>query len=151
MDTWSPWLPPGSSDQFYPVPKHPQQFQSLKASLTPAFTTCVPSARPLLSAPQFPHMSHELIRVTALWSCCRIKPVITWKWLEQSVNRKVGVLSLLVPSKMNLQLLMGRGAASPHLQQISELANLFTPVSPQALPPQKHILWIWWPYIWELG
>ena len=52
---------------------------------------------------------------------------------------------LLTPSKMNLELLMGRGASSPHLKQISGLANLFTSVSPQALPPQKHILWISWP------
>ena len=61
----------------------PQQLQSWKASLTTPFTTCVPPARPLLSAPQFPHMSHELVRVSAVWGCCRIKPVITWKCLEQ--------------------------------------------------------------------
>ena len=66
-----------------------QQFQSWKANPTPPFTTCVTSARPLLSAPQFPHMSHELIRPPAMSGCCRIKPIITWKCLEQSVNIKV--------------------------------------------------------------
>ena len=72
-------------------PDTPQQLQSWKASLTPPFITCMLSGRPLLSGPQLPHMSHDLIRVTALWGCCRIKPVITWKCLEQSVNLKVGV------------------------------------------------------------
>ena len=43
---------------------------------------------------------------------------------------------LLVPRKMNLELLIGRGAASPHLKSLSGLANLFARVSPQALPPQ---------------
>ena len=71
-------------------PDTPQQLQSWKASLTPPFITCMLSGRPLLSGPQLPHMSHDLIRVTALWGCCRIKPVITWKCLEQSVNVKVG-------------------------------------------------------------
>ena len=52
---------------------------------------------------------------------------------------------LLAPSKMNLELLMGRGAASPHLKPLSGLANLFARVSPRALPPQRHILWIRWP------
>ena len=37
---------------------------------------------------------------------------------------------------MNLELLMGRGAASPHLKSLSGLANLFARVSPWALPPQ---------------
>ena len=44
---------------------------------------------------------------------------------------------LLTPSKMNLELLMGRGAASPHLKPLSGLANLFVRVSSQALPPQR--------------
>ena len=30
MDTWSPWLPQGSPDQFYPVPKHPTAISVLK-------------------------------------------------------------------------------------------------------------------------
>ena len=38
---------------------------------------------------------------------------------------------------MNLELLMGRESASPHLKPLSALANLFTYVSPQALPPQE--------------
>jgi len=38
---------------------------------------------------------------------------------------------------MNLELLMGRGAASPHLKSLSGLANLFARVSPQALPSQR--------------
>ena len=42
----------------------------------------------------------------------------------------------LAPSKMNLELLMGRGAASPHLKPLSGLANLFAHVSPHALSPQ---------------
>ena len=52
---------------------------------------------------------------------------------------------LLTPSKMNLELLMGRGASSPHLKPLSGLDNLFARVSPQALPTQRHILWIRWP------
>ena len=45
---------------------------------------------------------------------------------------------LLAPSKMNLEMLMGRGVASPNLKQLSGLANLFVRVSSQALPPQRH-------------
>ena len=93
--------PQGPQISFILSPNTPQQLQSWKASLTPPFTTCVPSARPLLSAPQFPHMSHELIRVTAVWGCCRIKPVITWKCLEQSVNIKVGAFILFSHSQQN--------------------------------------------------
>ena len=37
---------------------------------------------------------------------------------------------------MNLELLMGRGVASPHLKPLSGLANPFAHVSPWALPPQ---------------
>ena len=39
---------------------------------------------------------------------------------------------------MNLELLMGRGAASPNLKSLSVLANLLARVSPRALPPQRH-------------
>ena len=39
---------------------------------------------------------------------------------------------------MNLELLMGRGAASPHLKPLSRLANLFALVSPWALTTQRH-------------
>ena len=74
--------PQGPQISFILSPNALQQLQSWKASLTPPFITCVPSARPLLSAPQFLHMSHELIRVTAVWGCCMIKQVITWKCLE---------------------------------------------------------------------
>ena len=43
----------------------------------------------------------------------------------------MGVFSpLLAPSKMSLELLMGRGATSPHLKLLSGLANLFAHVSP---------------------
>ena len=45
---------------------------------------------------------------------------------------------LLAHSKMNLELLMGRGAASPHLKPLSGLANRFAHVSPWVLPPQRH-------------
>ena len=45
---------------------------------------------------------------------------------------------LLAPSKMNLELLMGRGAESPHLKLLSVLANLLARVSQWALPPQRH-------------
>ena len=38
---------------------------------------------------------------------------------------------------MSLELLMGRGAASPHFKPLSGLANLFARVSPWALPPQR--------------
>ena len=38
---------------------------------------------------------------------------------------------------MNLELLMGREAASPHLKPLSGLATLCAHVSPQALPPQR--------------
>ena len=40
---------------------------------------------------------------------------------------------LLAPRKMNLELLMGRGAASPHLKTLCLLAYPFTRVSPWAL------------------
>ena len=45
-------------------------------------------------------------------------------------------LPLLAPNKMNLELLMGRGAASSHLKPLSGLANLSARVSPWALPTQ---------------
>ena len=45
---------------------------------------------------------------------------------------------LPTPGKMSLELLIGRGAASPHLKRLSGLANLFAHVLPQALPPQGH-------------
>ena len=75
LDTWGLDWPQGPLISFILSPNTPQQIQSWKASLTPTFITCVPSARPLLSGPQFPHISHELIRGTAVWGCCRIK----WK------------------------------------------------------------------------
>ena len=43
---------------------------------------------------------------------------------------------LLAPSKMNIELFMGREAASLHLKPLSGLANLCAHVSPWALPPQ---------------
>ena len=43
---------------------------------------------------------------------------------------------LLAPSEMRVELLMGRGAASPHLKPLSGLANLFAHVSSWALPLQ---------------
>ena len=43
---------------------------------------------------------------------------------------------LLAPRKMNLELLMGRGAASPNLKPLSGFANPFACVSPWALPPK---------------
>ena len=43
---------------------------------------------------------------------------------------------LLTPSKMSLELLMGRGASSPYLNPPPGLANPFACVSPWALPPQ---------------
>ena len=50
---------------------------------------------------------------------------------------KVGAFSpFLIHSKMNLELLMGKGAASPHLNALPGLANSFAHVSPRALPPQ---------------
>lgn len=59
------------------------------------------------------------------------------KCLEQSENIKVHAISpLLVPIKMNLELLMGSGAISPHLKALSGLANLEVCVSPLALSPQ---------------
>ena len=78
-----------------------QQSQSWKANPALPFTICVTSARPLMSAPQFSHMSHELIRPLAVWGCCRIKPVITWKCLEQSVNIKVGAFTPSSHSQQN--------------------------------------------------
>ena len=49
------------------------------------------------------------------------------------------LLSPLLPtSKVNLELFLGRGAASPYLKSLSGLANLFAHVSPRALPPQRH-------------
>ena len=55
------------------------------------------------------------------------------------MNIKVGAFPPSSHSqKMNLELLMGRGAASPHLKPLSGLANLFVCVSSQALPPQRH-------------
>ena len=53
------------------------------------------------------------------------------------MNINVGAFPpFLTPRKMNLELLMGRGAASPHLKSLSGLAKPFAYVSPWALPPQ---------------
>ena len=67
----------------------------------------------------------------------KIKLVET-KCLKQSENIEVHAISplLLVPIKMNLELLMGSGAVSPHLKALSGLANLGVCVSPLALSPQ---------------
>ena len=51
------------------------------------------------------------------------------------MNINMGVFPpLLAPSKMNLELPVGRGAASPHLKPLSGLANPSALVSPWALP-----------------
>ena len=76
-------------------------------------------------------MSHELIRVTAVWGCSGLNQL-------PPESARVLLSLLLSPSKMNLELLMGRGAASPHLKPLSGLANLLVCVSPQTLPPQRH-------------
>ena len=59
------------------------------------------------------------------------------KCLKQSENIKVHAISplLLVPIKMNLELLMGKGAASPHSKTLSELATLGICVSARVLSP----------------
>ena len=51
---------------------------------------------------------------------------------------------LLTPSKMNLDLLMGRVAASSHLKPLSGLANPFAHVSPRHCFPRDSILWVRW-------
>ena len=55
------------------------------------------------------------------------------------MNVKVGDF---VPSSLsqekNLELHMGRGSASPHLNPLSGLATLLAHLSPWALPPQRH-------------
>ena len=82
-------------------------------------------------------MSHELIRITAVWGYCRTKTRYHLKVPGQSVNIKVGAFPPSSCSQeMNLELLMGREAASPHLKPLSGLANLCARGSPQALPPQ---------------
>ena len=43
---------------------------------------------------------------------------------------------LLAPSKMNLELLMGRGAASPHPKVLSGLTNLGVCMAPWVLSSQ---------------
>ena len=58
---------------------------------------------------------------------------------------KVGAFSpFLIHSKMNLELLMGKGAASPHLKPLSGLANLLVCHHGHCLP-RDMILWIRWP------
>ena len=52
LDTWSPWLPPGSPDQFHPVPKQPTATSVLKSQ--PNFT--------------FYHMC-ALSKALAVWTC----------------------------------------------------------------------------------
>ena len=47
--------------------------------------------------------------------------------------------TLLTPSKINLELLMGREAVSPHLKPLSGLAKICACVSPWALPPQGQV------------
>ena len=91
--------PQGPQINFTLSPNTPQQLQSWTVSWAPLFTICVSLARPLLSAPQFPHMSLELIRVTAVWGC-RTKPVITWKCLQQSENEEAGTF---LPSSSSQQ------------------------------------------------
>ena len=62
------------------------------------------------------------------------------------MNIKVGafILFFLPPSKMNLELLMGRGAANPHLKPLSVLANLLVCHHGHCLPRDR-ILWVRWP------
>ena len=51
---------------------------------------------------------------------------------------------LLAPRKMNLELLMGRGAASPHLKPLSELAIHLLMCHHGHCLPRDRILWIRW-------
>ena len=63
------------------------------------------------------------------------------------MNIKVGDLffsPFLAPSKMSLELLMGRGAANPHLKPLSVLANLLVCHHGHCLPRDR-ILWVRWP------
>ena len=130
--------PQGPQISFILSPNILQQLQSREASPAPPHTTYVTSARPLLSAPQFPHLYHELIKVPAAWVVAGLNKLLPSKCLEQSEKIKVHALSphLLAPFKMNLELLMGSGAASPHLKALSGLANLGVCVSTQVLSPQ---------------
>ena len=45
---------------------------------------------------------------------------------------------------MNLEMLMGRGVASPNLKQLSGLANLFAHVHHGPCLPRDMTLWIRW-------
>ena len=91
-------------------------------------------------------MSHELNRLPAVWGCCRIKQVITIKVPGTVCEYKGGCFfsPLLTPRKMNLQLLMGRGAASPHLKPLSGLAICLLMCHHRHCLPREMILWLRW-------
>ena len=57
--------PQGPQISFILFPNTPTAISVLKSPCNATFTTCMLSARPLRSGPQFPHMSHELIRPPA--------------------------------------------------------------------------------------
>ena len=67
-----------------------------------------------------------------------LSKLLPWQCPAQSENIKVAAFSppLLAPSKMNPELLMGRGTASPQPKPLSGLANPFVCVSLQRLSPQ---------------
>ena len=59
---------------------------------------------------------------------------------------KVGAFSpFLIHSKMNLELLMGKGAASPHLKPLSGLGNPMLMCHHRHCLPRDRILWVRWP------
>ena len=67
----------------------------------------------------------ELIIVYAAWICCRIKQVIVMKEAGAFWEYKSRCpFPHRCPSKMNLELLTGKGAAGPHSQPLSGLAVL---------------------------
>ena len=62
------------------------------------------------------------------------------------MNINVGAFSpFLTPRKMNLELLMGRGAASPHLKPLSVLGNPMLVCHHGHCLPRDRILWVRWP------
>ena len=64
---------------------HSKTSAVLKSQPSPTTYCMCNLSRPLLSASQFPHMSHELIKSPAVWGCCKIKqslPESAWNSLS---------------------------------------------------------------------
>ena len=100
-DTWSPLVRRGSSDEFYPVHKHPTANSVLKSQPNSTFYHMCTLRKDLAVCTSVSSYVSWANQSNCCVALLQIKPVITWKCLEQSVNIKVGAFILSSCSQKN--------------------------------------------------